>query len=594
MYWRHGLKTLRAHGPAALARLILGKLRRATGGYQPGRYDFGYRQWLAAHPETPGTGDPEPGTLVSVLMPVYNVDRDFLVEAAGSVIGQTWPHWQLCIVNDASTADHIRPCLDDLAAQDARIEVVHLDSNRGIAGASQRALEMARGEWIALLDHDDVLAPHALREMLLVARSADADFVYSDEDKLEEGQRTEPFFKPDWSPELLRCQNYLAHLLLIRRELVLACGGFRPGFDGAQDYDLVLRTAFNARRVAHVPMVLYHWRKIAGSTSREFSDKDYAWEAGRKALQAALDLSHPGATAELGDLPGTYRPGYPVTGNPRVSIILPFRDRADLLDRCLETLFGHAGWRNLEVVGVNNGSAEAETLATMARWQAQHPSVRFIDYPGAFNYSAICNAGVAASGGDYIVLLNNDIEIRSHHWIPRLLAYAQQGGIGAVGGMLSYPDGRLQHAGIVIGIGGSAGHAFRFFPAGHPGYYGRLRLTSNVSAVTGALLMVAKDRYLEVGGLDETDFAVAMNDVDFCLRLREAGYRNVVTADVSAVHHESVSRGADNGGANQDRFSAEVAALGRRWPGYFEQGDPCYNPNLTLASEDYRLRQHPD
>ncbi len=592
IFWRHALDVLKRQGPGALARQVLGKLRRLAGRYSPGEYDFGYDRWRALHGAETGPGEVAGEPLVSILLPVYDTDETLLRDAVESIRAQTWGHWELCIVDDASPSSRIRPLLTELQASDPRIRVRHLPDNVGIGAASAAALEMAGGEWIALLDHDDRLAPQALREMLLTASAhPDADLLYSDEDKLAGAKYHSPFFKPDWSPELLDCQNYLGHLLLIRRSLVDAAGGFRPGFDGAQDYDLVLRATRLAREVRHVPRVLYHWRQLPGSTALLFGEKDYAWEAGRRALEGCLKDACPGARAEKGVLPGTYRPVYPVSGEPLVSVILPFRDKPELLDRCLTALFANGGWENLEVVGVNNQSANPATRERMDLWRNRDARIRFVDHDEPFNFAAVCNHGAAEARGDYLLFLNNDVEIQAKGSVEALLRYAARPEIGAVGGRLGYPDGTIQHAGIVVGIGGSAGHPFKGFPADVPGYFCRLQVASNVSAVTAAMLMVARDKFNDAGGFDADRFAIALNDVDFCLTLGNAGYRNVVIPWATGVHFESATRGSDLDAENRQRLAAETTRFREKWATFLEAGDPFYHPALTLESEDYRIAQ---
>ena len=590
IYWRHGRHVLQDKGPIALARLIWRKLQRLLGHYHPGYFDFGYESWRRRHAGDEIAGELTDRPLVSVLLPVYNTAADHLNAAIDSVAAQTYENWQLCIVNDASTAAHVQGLLEHAADGDARIRLRHLAENRGIAGASAAALGLAEGEWVALLDHDDCLAPSALKEMLLVAAGQpDADLLYSDEDKLDGTRHCAPFFKPDWSPELLACQNYLGHLLLVRRKLVEEAGGFHPGYDGAQDYDLVLRATRLARKVVHVPRILYHWRQIPGSTSLLFGEKDYAWESGRRALDSALVRDFPGARAEKGSVPGTYRPIRPVHGNPVVSVIIPFRDRADLLDRCLGALLDHGGWPDLEIIGVDNQSIDSATRECKTKWADLDSRVRFIAYDEAFNFAAICNHGVGSASGDYLLFLNNDVEISIDGSVHELLQYASQPAIGAVGGRLTYPDGSIQHAGIVVGIGGSAGHAFKGFPGDLPGYFARLQVASNVSAVTAAMLMVDRRKFDEVGGFDADRFAIALNDVDFCLELMRAGYRNVISPWAGGVHHESASRGSDLDRAGRRRLSSETRRFREKWQAFLGAGDPCYHPALSLESEDYRI-----
>ena len=576
----------------ALVQLAKRRGKRLFGHYYPGFYDFDYARWRRQRAVSTNADINAFTPRISIIVPVYNVDEKWLLETLQSVFKQSYQNWQLCLINDGSALPHVREILDRYPANDKRVVVRHNEKNLGISHSSNIGLEMADGEFIALLDHDDLLAVDALREIVAAINAhPQADFFYSDEDKVDShGQFSTPFFKPGFSPELLTCQNYIGHLVVIRHSLISRLGGFREKFDGAQDYDLVLRATAAARQVIHIPKVLYHWRQIAGSTALIYGEKEYAWHAGQLALEDFHRARESAVTVQKGKVPGTYRTRYVITENPAVSVIVPFRDRPDLLDQCLTSVVGQTGWKNLEIIGIDNRSKDPATSALKTKWQAEDSRVQFFDYDHDFNYSAICNFGAGKAGGDYIVLLNNDVEITTEHWVESLLQYARNEAIGAVGAVLHYPDKRIQHAGIVVGIGGSAGHPFKTFPDDSIGYFARLTLTSNVSAVTGALLMVSKSKYLQVGGLDETSFAVALNDVDFCLKLSAAGYRNIVTASCCGIHDESASRGTEYSGTRLQRYEKEVRRFRDKWTSLFEQGDPYYNSNLTLESEDYTLR----
>ena len=588
----HAQYVLRQQGIAALVRLVGKRIKRKMGRYAPGMYDFGYEQWLLKQQSNKVSHPHELTPVISILVPVYNVAEAWLTEMVESVIAQSYPHWELCLVNDCATALHVAPALERLARLDQRIKLTHNSTNKGIAATSNQALGLASGEYVALLDHDDLLSADALDCVIeAINLNPQAELFYSDEDKIDSsGRQRSPFFKPDYSPALLLGQNYFGHLVVLTRNLMDRISGFRPGFDGAQDYDLILRATAHTAGIVHIPKVLYHWREIPGSTAMQFGEKDYAWEAGRTALQSHLDRRGGKATAEKGEVPGTYRVQYGITGNPLVTVIIPFRDQPELLDQCLESLLSNTGWQQLEILGIDNQSQERATFEIKKKWSEVDSRVRFMDYDQAFNFSAICNSAVRQASGDYVVLLNNDVEIQSDAWLETMLQHAQQKNTGAVGAQLLYPDNTIQHAGIVLGIGGTAGHAFKRFASNDIGYFGRLKITSNVSAVSAALLMVDKKKYLEVGGLDESAFSVALNDVDFCLKLLDQGYENIVTSDVSAIHHESVSRGSDRTHANAERLAIETAAFQTKWAQRLAAGDPFYNPNLTLESEDYRLR----
>ncbi len=528
----------------------------------------------------------------SVIVPVYNTDERWLRRCLDSVIGQLYPHWELCIADDASTAPHVRAVLAEYEARDSRIRVAYRNENGHISAASNSALEMARGEFSALLDHDDEISIDALyRFAELLNEHPDADMIYSDEDKIsEEGIRHMPFFKPDWSPDTFLSQMYSGHLGAYRTEILRRIGGFRIGFEGSQDYDLVLRFTEQTFRIYHIPRILYHWRTIQGSTAREAESKNYAYVAAKKAIQEALDRRGEGGRVDfVPDRHGQYRVRYPVRGNPLISIIIPTRDNVPSLEKCLASIFQRTTYANFEVLIVDNGSVREETKALFDHWKStEKDRVRVVPVDIPFNYSRLNNEGVRHAKGDILVLLNDDIEVISPGWLEEMAGQAQRAKIGAVSAVLLYPDDTIQHAGLILGVGGVANHSHKFVPASSPGYFGRLLISANYAAVTGACLMVNKKRYLDAGGLDE-ELAVAYNDVDFCLRLLRKGYRNIVLAHLRLYHHESKSRGLDAAGDHEKkRLQQDMAVMESRWQDWISN-DPCYNPNLTKAREDFSL-----
>jgi GT2 family glycosyltransferase len=525
----------------------------------------------------------------SILLPVYNTPEEWLSAAVQSVVEQWYPHWELLVVDDCSDSAATRKLLDSL--DDPRIRVQRLETNQNIVGASNVALGMARGEYIVLMDHDDELTPNALYEAAKAIEEQGAEFIYSDEDKLDgRGKSCDPHFKPDFAPDQLLSQNYVSHLGVIKRSLVEQAGGFTPGTDGAQDYDLYLKVLELTDKVVHIPRVLYHWRKVPGSTAAFFSEKSYAQDAGKKALAAAVERRGLDAEVEDGRFPGTYRVRYSVQGDPLVSIVIPFKDKPELLDLCLGSILEKSTWRNFEVIGVSNNSESAETYVAMRRWAEEDERIRFVEHNIPFNFSEVNNFAVREHArGEHVILLNNDIEITSPGWIEALLEFSQRADVGAVGGRLLYPDGSLQHAGIILGIGGVAGHSHKYFDGNDHGYFSRPHIIQNVSAVTAACLMVKRALYTEVSGLDEENLQVAFNDVDFCLRLRELGLLNVYTPYCEAVHHESISRGYEDTTEKQQRFRNEVLYMMKRHRDVLEAGDPYYNPNLTLEHENFML-----
>ncbi len=528
----------------------------------------------------------------SILVPIYNTDPEYLLPMIRSVQNQIYPHWQLCLVDDCSPKSYLKRILEHEALQDERISIQLNDVNQGISVTTNDALAMATGDYIALLDHDDEISIDALFENAKVINATpDVGLIYSDEDKMDmQGNRLEPYFKPDFSPDLLHTNNYICHFTVIKKSIADEIGGFREGLDGSQDHDVILRAADAAKRIVHIPKILYHWRKIPGSTAVVYDSKSYAWEAGRKAVEDLLKKCEDGVRVEFGSLKGTYRVLREIHGNPLISIIIPFKDKPELLDSCLNSVLNRTSYENYEIIGVSNNSEEPLTHERMKHFSQADDRVRFVERNIPFNFSAICNYGVEQANGEYVVLLNNDIEIISPDWIERMLEHAQRSSIGAVGSKLLYPDGRIQHAGVVAGMVGAAGHPHKFFPDNHIGYHGRLHMVYNVSAVTGAMMMMQTDKFREVGGLDEDNLAVAYNDIDLCLKLLDAGYMNVFTPHAKATHHESISRGYEDTDEKMQRLLKEQAYFLNKWSDFLEAGDPYYNPNLSLKNERFSLK----
>jgi GT2 family glycosyltransferase len=526
----------------------------------------------------------------SICMPVCDPPIAFLREAVESVRDQIYPHWQLCIADDASSNGAVRAYLREIG-EDPRIAVVTRAQRGGIAQTTNDALALAQGAFVAFLDHDDMLAPHALYRFALAAADPEVGLIYSDEDKIRDNpaDRFDPYFKPDWSPETLLSKMYIGHLLAVRRALVAQVGGMRPAFDGSQDYDLVLRVTELSKRVVHIPDVLYHWRAHAGSAAAAPDAKPYAIDAAVRALREALvRRGEPGSVEMVDGRSGRYSVRFAVRRSDAITIVIPTRDKAAVLARCLDSIFGRSTYAHFEVLVIDNGSVEDATSSLFAGWTAREPKrFRVMRDDRPFNYSALNNAAGRATRSPILLFLNNDTEILSADWLEAMLGYAQRDAIGAVGGLLLYPNGTVQHAGVVIGIGGLAGHIFKRFPADASGYYDALKTVTNYSAVTAACLMVRRDAFERVGGFDET-LPIAWNDVDFCLRLRAAGYRNVYLPHVRLIHHESVSRGLDTSSAKRERSQAEIARLRVRWA-VGETTDPYYNPWLTLVREDASL-----
>lgn len=520
---------------------------------------------------------------ISVLMPVFNTPEKWLRRAIGSVQEQLYPEWELCIADDASTRPHVRRILEAAKAAEPRIKVVFRPVNGHIPASSNSALELASGDYIALLDHDDELAPHALYALAEeIVAHPDAEVLYSDEDKIDEhGGRYEPYFKPEWNPDLFDSQNYLGHLSCVRTSLVRELGGFRTDCEGSQDYDLLLRATgrISAARIRHLPHVLYHWRSIQGSTAAATANKSYAVDAALKALRDR----DPACTVSEGAFPTTYRVAHPLPAEPPlVTLIIPTRDRLALLEQAIRSILQKTTYPRFEILVVDNQSADPATLAYLQELQ-RSGQARVIRYEAPFNFSAINNFAVRQARGELVGLINNDIEVIEPDWLTEMVSQAVRPQIGAVGCKLLYPDDTLQHVGVILGLFGVGGHVFKQLPRDASGYFGRAQLVQDLSACTAACLVLRKSVYEEVGGLDEHNLGIAFNDVDFCMKIAQAGYRNLYTPYAVLYHHESASRGYEDTPEKQARFQREVEFMKQKWGTTLEQ-DPAYSPNLSLES----------
>ncbi|MEL6787566.1 MAG: glycosyltransferase [Cyanobacteria bacterium J06607_15] len=529
--------------------------------------------------------------LISVIVPVYNPEKSLLRAAIESVTAQLYGNWELCLVDDRSTKSYVKAVLEEYAAKDRRIKTAYRQENGHISRASNTALEIATGEYVALLDHDDLLAPHALSEVVkLLNQHPEADFIYSDEDKVDcQNLHQSPFFKPDWCPDSFLARMYTCHLGVYRRSLVRSVGNFRVGFEGSQDYDLVLRVTEKTDRIFHIPQVLYHWRMHEQSAAAVADAKPYAAIAAQKAIAEAIARrGEPGEVIGAAQAPGVYTVRYKIKEHKLVSIIIPTKDLADTLNVCLESIFSKTTYPNYEVIVIDNGSTETKTADCLAAWQQRQPErFRSYAYNIPFNYSQINNYAVEQAQGDYLLFLNNDTEVVSEGWLGAMVEQAQRQSIGAVGGLLLYPDNTVQHAGVVLGIGGVAGHSHRNFAASMTGYFSQLVSTNNYSAVTAACLMCRRQVFEEVGGF-ETDLAIAFNDVDFCLKIASHGYRNIYLPHVVLYHYESKTRGYEDTVEKQARFAREIQYMRQKWSAICDR-DPHYNPHLSLKHEDFSL-----
>jgi GT2 family glycosyltransferase len=528
---------------------------------------------------------------ISIILPVYNTDEKYLRAAIDSVLKQKYTSWELCVSDDASNSEEVRRIVSKYSEQDSRIKHIFREENGHISAASNSALSIASGDYIGLLDHDDELAPEALLVMAVeIIKQPSVKILYSDEDKITcDGERFDPHFKSDWNPVLLEAQNYISHLAIIRREIIDSVGGFRIGYEGAQDYDLFLRctSVVDDSAIQHVPNILYHWRAIKGSTAMSADEKSYAHDAGIKALTDYVESS--GITADVvnGINDTTYRICRKLKSDePSVSIIIPTRDMLQTLKMCVNSILLKTEYQNYEIVIADNQSEEVETLRYFDSI-SRHPQVRVVSYPHPFNYSKINNFAVGKCDSQIVALVNNDIEVISSNWLGELVSYAVVDEYGCVGAKLYYPNDKVQHAGVILGIGGVAGHSHKYFERDEAGYFSRAVLPQNLSAVTAACLVVRKKVYDEVGGLDEK-LQIAFNDIDFCLKVRLAGYKNVFTPYAELYHHESLSRGEEDTLEKQQRFSSEVKVMIDRW-GPLLECDPYYNKNLTLLKEDFSI-----
>ena len=533
---------------------------------------------------------------VSVLTPLWNTPENFLREMIESVQTQTYQNWELCLADGSDDAHaYVGEICREYAAKDSRIVYKKLEKNGGIAENTNRCLEMATGEFVAPFDHDDLLHPCVLYEYVKVINEKNADYIYCDEATFKNGdvnQMITMHFKPDYAIDNLRANNYICHFSMFDKKLLEGTELYRTKFDGSQDHDMILRLTDKARNVVHVPKLLYYWRQHAGSVSSGVEAKPYVVESARGAVADHL-RRHGFSNFKITSTRAfetIFKITYEIIGEPKISIIIPNKDHVEDLRRCITSIIEKSTYDNYEIIVVENNSETREIFAYYEEL-ANNPAVKIITYKGDFNYSAINNLGVSEASGEYVLLLNNDIQIITVNWMEELLMYAQRPDVGAVGAKLYYPDKTIQHAGVVIGLGAhrTAGHVHYRQKRENLGYMGRLCYAQNMSAVTGACLLVKKALYEEAGGLDES-FAVSLNDVDFCLKLRRLGYLNVFTPFAEAYHYESASRGSDMTGEAAARYNAESARFREKWKAELEAGDPYYNPNFSLDKSDFSLR----
>lgn len=532
--------------------------------------------------------------LISIAVPAYQTPVEFLKQMIESLISQTYPEWELCIANASPDNEEMQRVLADYSAKDSRVRFCNLKENLGIAENTNRAFSMAKGEFMGLLDHDDLLAPNALYEIVQALQDhPQADALYTDEDKVttELDEHFQPHLKPDFNLDLLRSNNYICHFFVVRRSIVEKAGGFRKEFDGAQDYDFIFRCTENAREVLHVPEILYHWRTHKASTADNPASKMYAFEAGKRAIEANLERTETkGVVSHTQDL-GFYRVKYPVQGKPLVSVIIPNKDEKETLQTCMEMLNSNTSYQNFEIIIIENNSTTDE-IFRYYKELSKDPRIHLLRWGKEFNYSAINNFGVAHAKGEYLLFLNNDIKSINPDWMEELLGVCQRPEVGGVGAKLIYPDNTIQHAGCVVGMGGIAGHMFVDMPADRTGYLHKASLLQDMSAVTAACLMMKKEVFEEAGGFTE-ELAVAFNDVDLCLKVRKNNHLIVYDPYAKLYHMESKTRGAENSKEKVRRFQTEIEYMRCHWLDILKNGDPYYNKNLSLTKWNYSLKPIP-
>ncbi len=532
---------------------------------------------------------------ISVLVPLYNTPEKFLREMIDSVVTQTYKNWELCLADgsDDKHTDVGRIC-QEYIEKDSRIKYQKIEKNLGISGNTNVCFSMATGNFIGLFDHDDVMHPSLLFECVKTVCEKDADYVYTDEATFTSPNLDDLIvlhFKPDYSPDNLRANNYICHFSMFDADLLKKTGLFRPEYDGSQDHDMILRLTEEAKHVCHIPKILYYWRSHPNSVAADIGAKTYAIDAAKRAVHDHM-RDYYGIEVEVEStraFPTIFQIKYPINGEPLISIVIPNKDHVEDLRRCITSIEKKSTWKNYEIVVVENNSVE-QSIRDYYKELESDPKVKIVTYEGGFNYSRINNVGVKETKGEYLLFLNNDTEVISPDWMEQLLMYAQRKDVGAVGAKLYYADNTIQHAGVVIGLGAhrSAGHTHYKMPREHLGYMGRLCYAQNVTAVTGACLMVKKSIYEEVDGLDES-FTISLNDVDLCLKIREKGYLNIFTPFAELYHYESKTRGMEEG-EKLRRYERECAHFRDKWKEQLDAGDPYYNPNFSLDYSDFTLR----
>ncbi len=594
-YVQRTQKYLRQHGAKALCTKVSGEIKYKLKGVPD------YHNWLPKHLPTSEVLEQQRQTRfawepkISVVIPLYKTPEKYLRALVKSLQNQTYGNWELCLSDGSGAQSPIAQLLEDLMKEESRIRVVSHEIPLQISENTNAAIEIATGDFIAFADHDDELTAHALFECVkALNENPDLEVIYSDEDKMTmDGKKFfQPHFKPDFNMDLLCSQNYICHLFVAKRELLDKVGLLRKEFDGSQDYDFILRCveAVTADKIYHIPKILYHWRCHEDSTAENPESKLYAFDAGTRAVQAHYDRMEIPANVTKGEYLGIYRTKFLWDTKPLISILIPNKDHVEDLQRCIESIEEKSSYKNYEIIIIENNSTEKETFSYYKQLETSNANVRVVYWKGIFNYSAINNFGAQFANGEYLLLLNNDTQILNEDCIEEMLGYCMREDVGAVGARLYYEDNTIQHAGVIVGMGGIAGHCFVQKSRGFSGYFHRIICAQNYSAVTAACMLVKKSAFEAVKGLDE-DLAVAFNDIDFCLRLRQAGYLLVYNPYAELYHYESKSRGLDDTPEKMARFQKETMLFEKRWGKILEKGDPYYNPNLTLEVQDFSLKR---
>ena len=581
IYSKKAVSAFRMNGISSVLQKSVNKLQKMRQG------DGLYHTWLKENPVTKQELKKQRET-------VFKENIKFsLVALVDSVQAQTYTNWELCLSDGSGADSPIRKILEEYQRKDPRIKVIFNDRQLQISENTNAAIEAATGNYIAFADHDDTLAEEAFYQMAMeISAHPEADLLYSDEDIIDiKGRRLYPHFKSDYNPDLLCCVNYICHLVVVKKELLDRAGLLRPEYNGSQDYDFLLRCTEHTKseNIRHIPKILYHWRSHEGSTAGNPDDKPYAVIAGEKALAGHYERLGIKAFVEYTGCPVVFRTQFEIQGAPKVSVLIPNKDHTEDLDKCVTSIMEKSTWKNIQIVVIENNSESEETFSYYQRLEKRYPQVKVVKWDGIFNYSAINNFGAKYADGDYFLLLNNDTEVITPDWLERMLGYCQREDVGIVGAKLLYPDNTVQHAGVVVGIAGFAGHILTGYDRNAPGYLWRLLTAQDESAVTGACMMVKRSVFEKLHGLDES-FAVALNDIDFCLRARALGNKVVFTPDACLYHYESKSRGLENTPEKKVRFDREVAHFRERHREFLKAGDPYYNPNLSIVRGDCAFR----